>query len=257
MPDNNTIPVGAPPPEPMPDKVVVPEPQAEPTLLAGKFKTPADMERAYLENEKLLGKHSNELGELRGKNAAYEQMLAGRSQETPKSTGDTTTDPNSVIGALAKQYESGDITFEKALMEYSGLTAKQMAAMAQEKLTALRDEMTQNLQNALAERDMQKRVQDFNDKHKDYKEVLASGVLDGIKKENPLHDDFSAYWAYKAQEAQKIAADEAERVRKGSDTASKVLTKPGTSIQQTTKTRTADKAKLRESMMARLEGMPD
>ena len=256
MKDNNIIPAGSLPPEPVQDKAVETPAQAEARLYAGTFKSPDELEKGYTELRSAMGKQSGELGELRGKTAAYEQMLSQRAESpAPAKKEEAPVDYDGMLSSLAKQYEDGDITFAEAMKQGNQITAQQVAGMTQKQAQVEIDRLRGEFNNTLADRDMQTVVEKFHDGHKDYQEVVNSGALDEIMKQNPMHDKFSAYYAYKAQEAMRQATAESERIRKGSEATEKVLTKPGNSIQQTNNKRTNDPRELRESMLAAVRGV--
>ena len=87
----------------------------------------------------------------------------------------------------------------------------------------LQQEMTAKQQREAAQ-------QQFLDEHPDFIELMNSGKLDPVKKSLPgIHDDFSAYFAYQAQQA-TAAAEEQKRIDKiaqGAERTDKVLQKPG------------------------------
>jgi len=254
MKDENIIPAGSLPPEK--ETAVETPAQAEARLFAGKYKSPEELETAYTELQKMEGKRSGELGELRGKAAAYEQMLSQRAESpAPAKKEEAPVDYDGMLNSLAKQYEEGGITFAEAMKQSNQITAQQVAGMTQKQAQVEIERLRGEFNNTLADRDMQTVVEKFHGEHKDYQEVVNSGALDEIMKQNPMHDKFSAYYAYKAQEAMRQATAESERIRKGSEATEKVLTKPGNSIQQTNNKRTNDPRELRESMLAAVRGV--
>ena len=246
MDDIKQIPAGQMLPPEVQETVEI-EPPAEPKVFAGKYKSPEELEMAYLNAEKALGKQGGELGELRGRAKYLEEQLG--KQPAPAKEEKAPVDYNSMIKSLGKQYEDGDKTFEEVLLEATSMTAQQVQAMTQGQMVAMEQQFNERLTNTLAERDAMAEADKFHKENPDYDQVVKSGTLDGIKKQNPMHDDFSAYFAWKASEAVKRAEAEATRIREGSKGTEKVLAKSGTSIQQTNKTRTSDPAELRASMM--------
>jgi len=126
-----------------------------------------------------------------------------------------TKDYQSELDKVYEDLEDGDISIEEAMQKSNALTAN----MAAEKATK---QATEQFETTLREREAQGLQQQFLDDHPDFKELKDSGKLEPIKKESGgLHDDFSAYFAYKAEHPG--TAEEAS---------------PGTETEQTGKTQT-------------------
>lgn len=101
-------------------------------------------------------------------------------------------DYQSELSEVYKELEDGDITVEEAMQKSNALTAEAATSKAIE-------QTEKNIQTILQEKDA-KAVQDkFLKDYPDFVKLRDSGAFESIKKEaGGMHDDFSAYFAYKA-----------------------------------------------------------
>lgn len=218
MTDDNVMPAGAMPPEPIVEEEVVVEP--EPIL--GKFKTSDDLATAYSELEKKFGEQGTELGANKQMNAMLlEQAKATQAQSQVPATEQEAeaVDYDAQMTELSAAVENGDIPIEEALVT--------MGNMATQKAT---DSALSKYQEMTAAQQQETAQQSFLDSHPDFLELQQTGALEGIKKGLPgMHDDFSAYFAYQADQAKQAAAEkqEIDRIASGSERTDKVLQKPG------------------------------
>lgn len=220
MKDSNVMPAGSMPPEPEveveEDAVVEPEP------ILGKFKSADDLATAYSELERKIGEQGNELGAMKQMNTMLmEQMNARQAQDqTPASEAEKDTfDYEAQLSELSMAVEDGDMPIEQAIVKASNLAAENATRSAVSKY----QEMTAAQQREAAQ-------QQFLETNPDFLELQRSGQLEPIKKALPgMHDDFSAYFALKAQSAAQAALEkkETDRIASGADRTDKVLQKPG------------------------------
>ena len=141
--------------------------------------------RSQLDNaQQLIGRQSGEVGELR-------QSLAALSEELPQKKGEPDEDYDARIQELATQYESGEVEGGEAMANIARLAMEKGVKAA---TTAIRSEMEKTQSQEIEQK--------FLDQNPDFKDLVNNGSLDDIKKANPLHDDMSAYYEYKARETQ-------------------------------------------------------
>lgn len=218
---NDVMPAGAMPPEPAPE-VETQETENEPDLILGKFKSPDELATSYQELEKRIGEQGNELGSIKQMNSLLLNKLEQRDarDKTPATEAEKDDfDYNARMSELVNGVEAGDIPYDQALAKAADLAAETATRNALSKY----QEMTAKQQREAAQ-------QRFLDEHPDFIELMNSGKLDPVKKSLPgIHDDFSAYFAYQAQQA-TAAAEEQKRIDKiaqGAERTDKVLQKPG------------------------------
>jgi hypothetical protein len=243
--DNQEVmPAGAMPPEPKP----APEPEQEPVRYAGKFESPEELASAYSELEKKLGEQGQELGTQREMARTLMEQLqqtSGQAKTPPTEPEAEAIDYDAQMQELMSAVEEGDLSIGEALMKSSQLSAQ----MAERNALSKYDEISR--QKAL-----QQTQQQFYQANPDFEQVQASGALEAIKGELPgLHDDFSAYYAYKAQQAAQQAAQKQEtaRIAEGDVRTEKVLQKPGTQAKNIGKKQgKMSDYDLKQSMLARL-----
>jgi len=246
MPENarKIMPVGSMPPE---EKITPGEetpgqapieksegsaPTEEPKLYAGKYKTPEEIEAAYTGLEKKLGEQGSRLGQAE----KDKDFLMSQIEQTKASTGGKAPEEvaslNDQLEEIQSKVEEGDLTINEGLMQSVRLSSK----IASD--TAIKSVQQQQQQQAV-----ESSQRSFLSEHPDFYEMQQAGVLDQAKSQLPgLHDDFSAYWAVKAQQDEQtmqtavaaakeegIAAGKAEmqKIASGDTRTGKVLQKPG------------------------------
>lgn len=204
------------------EEVMEPEEQE---MLLGKFRNPEEMAASYSELEKKLGQQGQEVGTLKQMNQMMlEQMQQYNAQAKTPPTQDEAqaqaVDYDSQLKQLSEAVETGDLSIGEALIQANAIAkdqATQQALSEYEKLNQKR-----SLENTKSQ---------FLKNNPDFTELQKSGALEHVKEELPgLHDDFSAYYALKAQQAQQAVAakQEVKRISKGDARTEKVLQKPGT-----------------------------
>lgn len=216
-----------------------------------EYESPEALAQAYGNLEGKLGEQGNELGELRAANKVLTQQME-TIQADAKANADANkppaTDYESKLTEIKSQLNEGEITVEDALQQSNMLTAEVAAARAVE--TA-----TKGFQATLQERDDQALKDEFLDKHSDFAELRDSGKLEPIKAASKgMHDDFSAYFAFKASQAFEKGKEEQARIAAGDKKTETVLTKPGSTITEINKPKgPLSEAETEESMIKAFE----
>jgi len=226
------------------------EEQEEEKLYAGKFKSPEEMEQSYSSLEQKLGEQGEELGSLR-KQTQYltDQLEAGKqaADEQQSAVGD---DYSARLQDIQDKIEEGEISISEGLAKTSEITAAMATDQAMTKF-----QQTQEQQ--LVEQSRNK----FAENNPDFFKAQESGVLENIKKELPgLHDDFSAYYEYKARQAADEAYErgkqEMAKIAEGDDRTQKVLPGEGSSdpqMQEIGNDKPTTEAEHKESMLNALK----
>lgn len=261
MSDGKT-PYGEPPPEM--DTVEVPEEAVEPEAKT-EAKPDADFQKRYEELSKKFGEHSNVVGELRKQNQAMAQQMAeiqAQSAEREKAARNMTppTDYEKMLTDIADKLENGEISDRDALVQSNKITREWTKAEAAQEKEQLLNQARSEVQSILSQKDSDQVVSKFHEKNPDFQELQSQGAFDQLKAEDPLLDDLSAFWKYKATAAanEKTAAFEAGkqdalRIKGGSEKAGKVLADPGTSMQNPQKSnKPLTEAEIKASMRASL-----
>jgi hypothetical protein len=245
MSGRDVMPAGAMPPEPEPEEMEAQEP------ILGKFKSPDELATAYTELEKKLGEQGSELGSMKQMNAMMlEQMQdrQARDQTPPTESEGEQIDYAGQMAALRDQLEAGDISIEDALIQMGNMTAE----------TATKNALKQ-YEELNAQKQQEEAQNRFLNENPDFTELQRSGQLEAVKKTLPgLHDDFSAYFALKANEAAKAAdrQKEIEQIAQGAERTDKVLQKPGSQAKNIGKPgKRLSPAELKAKTLADLEAL--
>jgi hypothetical protein len=223
-----------------------PAPTPEPkTYAGGKFKSPEDMEAAYNELQTKLGQQGEELGNLRNQNQQLtEQMKVSPATEKPKETpaaDDVEGQYRTEIDQIYNDIATGKMSLEDGIRESNALTARHAATVATQQARTV-------MQQALQERDAQAMRDSFLKDNPDFLELQKSGELQKVRDTSPLHDDFSAYWAIKAQQAKDEGKAELEALQKGAAPTQTVLNRTGNAIRQT-QSKPLSKSELKQKML--------
>lgn len=249
---SDQIPVGAMPPEPQ-EAVVEPQVEDKANEQSG-----VDYEKSYKELQSKFGEHSNLVGSLKQENKTMMEKLANlekqaAAREESARNEEPPTDYEKMLREVSRKYDDGDMTFEQAMLESNSITRQQAQAEMQGQMKGLLDQTTNAFQTELQNRDSNAVVQKFHEANPDFQQLQQSGDLQRIMDQEPMHDEFSAYWAHKATIARQEALDEAARVKAGSENASKVLADPGSSMQHQRKSgRPLSESEMKASMAASL-----
>jgi len=208
------------PPEPEQEPEV--DESVEPEKLLGKFNSVDDLTAAYKELESKIGQQGSELGSMKQMNQMLlEQMQQSQAQaNTPATEVEKDDfDYESQMAEIQNAVNEGDLSVDQAIAKASELSAEK----------ATRSAMTQ-YQAAEAKKAQEQAQQRFLDENPDFLEMQKTGALEPIKQALPgLHDDFSAYYAMKAQQAAAAAQEKQniDRIATGDQRAAKVLQAPG------------------------------
>jgi hypothetical protein len=190
-----------------------------------------DYQKAYGELEIKLGEQGKELGDTRKMNEMLMGKLDGQAQEAPKDEPETDYDKE--ISSIAEQVRTGDLSIDEALMQTSSLTAELASNKTMDRIA--KDQEKQTLTTSQNQ---------FYKDNPDFKELQKNGTLKAVGKTLPgLHDDFSAYYAHKAnQNSQAVEAArlegidagkaEAAKIADGDKNTRKVISKPGSGSEQ-------------------------
>jgi hypothetical protein len=108
---------------------------------------------------------------------------------------------------LNKKLDEGEVSMSEYMKDYTKLVETRTTA----KVQAIQAEQQKNMKMSSLETQ-------FLSKNADYMDIVQSGKLEPIKQADPLHDNISAYYAYKAQEAkagaEKSIQDAIEKTKK-------------------------------------------
>lgn len=212
-----------------------------------------DWESRYKNLEKKLGEQGNEMGQLKKQNQELidqlEQMRSG--DQGKAATEQQAPGYEDKMNDIYKQLDDGDISVEDALRQSNLLTAEMTRANADEVAS-------QKVQEALEQKDQEAMLNKFFEEHPDFEQLKESGALDQVKQQMPgFHDDFSAYFAYKAQtsanEAYEKGKQEMQDLAQGDANTDKVLQGSGSAIRNQNPEPLTDEGDLKQSMMQRLQ----
>lgn len=226
--------------------------------LAGKFSTPEELEKAYMGLESKMGEQGKEMGDLRKQNQEMNAKLftlvdrLGQQGNTTGTTEPSAPDYDAQVSDIMGKVEEGDLKISEALKKAMDLASAKTLSLAQESFEAM------NAQNTAA---AAKKA--FIEKNPDFIQTQQSGELEKIKAEDPLHDDYSAYFALKARqtalanetavkEAYEKGKNEQANLEKGVSVTEKVLSGSGTEINQQGPVDPNDDSAMHSSMMGTL-----
>jgi hypothetical protein len=268
----NAIPAGSMPPQEaiFPGQAQTPEQGAAQTgtetqttnqdglPILGKFKSPEELAKAYAELEKDHGRIGSELGNTRKQNELLmnhlNAQLQNQGQAGNAGAQPQLTDFDTEIANTTQMVEAGDLSVGEGMKKVAELTAAKVASMSQQQFAEYDKK-----------RSAETVLQQFRRDNPEFDQVLASGALEPFKQANPMHDNLSAFYEWKGQQAitaaeQKVkeayekGKAETAALAAGADGTRKVLTKPGgearTTNQQTGPVTEADKI---QGMLAALQ----
>jgi hypothetical protein len=251
--EGKTIPAGAPLP-PEKDTGGNKSKASKTTVKVGdrEYNSLEDLAKDHQNLQDLYGKHTDEVGTLRGANKVLTEQIADAKKVAKESAANEPppTDYEGQLTAIYKQMNDGDITVEAGMQQSNALTAEMTAAKITEQTNA-------HLQDTLQKRDAEAEQKNFLKNNPDFKELQASGAFEKIKNGpgGGMHDDFSAYYALKAAEGVEKGKRDAAKIAAGDDLTKTVLTKPGDSIKQTNKPKgPLPEAELEASMLESFKG---
>lgn len=248
----------APVPEPAPQDLPVEEPQP----ILGKFKSTEDLASSYQQLEQAHGRQSTEIGDLRKQTELLQKALEATQKASSVKEVEATgapTDWESQIREIQNKVDQGEMSPGEGVVLAARLTREQAKAEAQ-----------QEFQQFDRQKTIQQAQSTFLDQNPDFEQARGSGALRQIMKQNPLHDEFSAYFLWKGQqdlaaaqagkeaavsEAYNKGRSEIAKLADGAQVADKTLSKPGASMRPGTQpTKLKNEKDLRASMMNALGG---
>lgn len=234
------------------------EQKTDPQPILGKYKSVDELINAHQELEKALGKQGAELGDLRKQNELYGkalEMVKPPATQEQRPT-ETNRDFASELSAIQQKVDSGEMTSGEGLLYAAQIATDKAKADAR-----------QEYQRFDSERQTKTAEQQFLEKNPDFEQVLNSGALNQYFKDNPLHNNLSAYLQYQMdqrlaaanaekEEATKAAFEkgksEVQKLAEGSKVAETVISKPGSEMRNEKPTKTLDERELRAGMLNRL-----
>lgn len=205
-------------------------------------KSREDVIKSYSELETKIGTQGDELGKIREdlkSSQSAQQQMSGQIDGMKSMVSDTGKEKepgrnfDADLAQITKAIDEGEMELSEGIRQSSEITRERTLGEARQ----IYSELDQ-------EREASRTINDFK-KTTDFEEVRASGKLDAFKQQNSMHDDFSAYYALKAQRAEesgKAAVEEAyqkgltekQNLAAGTEVADSVLKKPGSEMRQTT-----------------------
>ena len=203
---------------------------AQEQLLLGKFKSPDDLAKAYSELEKRFGQQSGEVGELRKQQQILFGQLEGKGgsqqgQASQQAATPAQPDYDAQLSDIQQKVDEGELSIAEALKLSSEISANKAATLA-----------AQQMQKLQQQQQAQQVQTQWLEQNPDYTEFVGSPEHAAIMKSNPLHDDFSAYHAWKAQraatEAYEKGKSEVQSLAQGAEAGRKVLAGQGATIRQ-------------------------
>jgi hypothetical protein len=209
---------------------------------------PSDWEERYKQLERKLGEQGNELGLMRQQNQELQGALQ-QMQAQPENKQEA-KDLQAQLQGIRAKMDEGDISPDDALIETAQIVAR-MSRMEAEQIADQR--LNKFRQDSEAERILGQ----FHKDNPDFEQLRQTGTLEEVKKQLPgLHDDFSAYYAFKAQKAAdegyQRGKSEMEKLASGDAAAGKVLSKPGNTIRQKNQPPLSSPKDIKQSMLDRL-----
>jgi hypothetical protein len=208
----------------------------------------------YDELKKVFDKQANELGELRKVIQGLQQPA--QTQATPATQKPSTNDD---LGKILEEY--GNLDFyedDGAAKKGAELMKKAIGLTAQMVKEDTLAEADSKVRSILQEKDMDAVTNKFLQENPDFTELQSQGVFQAFKTQNPLHDDFSAYQAYKRDQAMQqleeatAALEEAKKVANlagGDENTAKVFTKPGAELRGQQRPKPKSVSELKQSAM--------
>lgn len=225
----------------------------------GKKDDQPDYKQKYDELKKTFDRQANELGDLRTQVKAIQDAQAGGDKGGKDTKKDQKPDANDQLGKVLEEYGSLDFyEDDDAPKKGAELMKKAIGLTAQMVKEDTLREADSTVRNILQEKDRDTVTNRFLEENPDFTELQNQGVFQAFKTKNPLHDDFSAYHAYKADTAmQRVAQleqelEEAKKVANlagGDESTSKVFTKPGSDLRTHQKPKSKSVSELKQSAL--------
>lgn len=217
-------------------------------VYAGKYKTPEELESAYKEAESKIGSQGSAVGELRKTNEALvAQMNAMKAEMNKPTKVEPQNDYEQQLANVMEQMEAGELSIEQAIKATNQLTAQQVTKDAVAKSQAY-------FQEQLKTQKAEAVQQEFMKNNPDFMRLQQEGTLEAIKKQNPMHDEFSAFYEWKAIQAESKFKTGLAQADEEAQAANKVLKKPGAAIRQTNNKPIRAEGDMKKAMLAALNG---
>jgi len=214
----------------------------------GQFKSAEELEKGYTDLEKKFGAQGKELGTLRSEVAQHRAAQA-EADKAEKDKQLPATDYDAKLNEIYEKLEAGDISVTEAVKQSNSLTAE----MTLVKATVESNKRTQAL---LFDKDAETAETEWHKDYPDYKEVVASGVLQPYIDKNPiLIDETIAFFQYKADQRFEDGKLEAEKIAKGADIADTVVKEPGVTTKTPTRQEPLSGDKLLNTQLETLKKM--
>jgi len=234
------------------------EPEVKPESYGGgKYKSAGDLDKGYGELQTRFDTQGGEIGELRAQNKELTGQLLNQGKQAEKAVAQAEdapppTDYEKMQRGIAQRVDDGEIDVGVALQESNALTAQMVQENAQVQIDEAMEQAQGQFQQTLQERDNQATYDKFNEQNPEFAQMQADGTLAKIRAENPMHDDFSAFFQAKAGVAHAAGMAELAKITAGSSNAGQVSADPGTAM-QTPQKKPVGEAAIKASMMAAFE----
>lgn len=191
-------------------------------LLAGRFKSTEDLEKGYTELESKLGQQGEELGSSRKQVDTLVEQL--ESMKPPEKTNEG-QDASTKLDSLIEQARGGEIDLADAILEASKYSSEMGAERAINQFQELQEQQQVEASKTKFEED-----------NPGFTEFVEAGEAEKVKSAYPgLHDNFSAWFQYKAdlaaQEAYEKGKNEGMEVAQGDKATGNVLPGEGSDHQ--------------------------
>ena len=236
------------------------------TPFLGSWKSKEDAEKGLKNLQDKLTSQGDELGGLRKQTQTLTETMksiqdgqGGKGKDKGGDKGATKPDINGKLAEVLDEY--GQVDFygdEKAGQKGGELMKQAISLTAQMVKEDTLKETDSTVRNILKEKDMDMVRSKFLDENPDFTELQGNGAFQAFKSKNPLHDDFSAYHAYRAdltmQENEALTAkmEELQKVANlagGDAGTSKVFTKPGGGMRESGKQKPKNLSELKASAL--------
>jgi len=194
-----------------------------------EYDDPGKLAEDHINLSKKFGEQGNELGALRAKEQAMADQIAQMQERlatVDSGGGDEVQALRAELDALEAAVAEGDMTIAEAIRKSSTISAQ----IATKEAVA---EANRTFQQTLAQRDAEQVRKTFLDKNPDFETLRMNGTLAAVRQENPMHDDFSAYYAYQAMNAYEKGKAEQAALAAGGRETDTVLTGGGEGVRQT------------------------
>jgi len=240
---DTAIPVGATPPQEKEDTT-------DSAKGAEDSHAQIDALSAKIENlQKVFDRQGNEIGTVRKENQSLAAQNAELKQTLDEMAAKTASSEDLMVADIYQQIEDGEVGLADGLRQ---LNERTRVVAKQEALDLAKSAMTEELSN----RDRIAVEKQFVKENPDYMELLESGEIEKVRAKNPLHDNFSAFFEIRAEQAYEKGKADIEKVAKGAALSEKILTKPGAAIRQVNQPkRPLTSNELRQSGLEVLRGL--